>query len=103
GGGGACQGCLDRQHVREPAGRRGHSFVTAQRPGEIMTQQKLLSPQEISDLSLRLGQRIRSARAARAMTMRQLALESDISLPYLSRVEKGDGNISLAVLYRLAA
>lgn len=68
-----------------------------------MAKQKLLSPQEISDLSLRLGQRIRSARAARAMTMRQLALESDISLPYLSRVEKGDGNISLAVLYRLAA
>lgn len=68
-----------------------------------MIRQKLLSQQEVSELSLRLGQRIRSARAARAMTMKQLALESDISLPYLSRVEKGDGNISLAVLYKLAA
>jgi len=56
-----------------------------------------------SDLSLRLGRRVRSARAARAMTMRQLAHESDISLPYLSRVEKGDGNISISVLSRLAA
>lgn len=68
-----------------------------------MIPKKLLPPHEITRLSLRLGQRIRSARAERAMTMRQLALESDISLPYLSRVEKGDGNISLAVLYRLAA
>ena len=57
---------------------------------------------ETAELSAQLGQRVRSARAARAMTMKQLAAESDISLPYLSRVEKGDGNISIAVLYRLA-
>lgn len=60
------------------------------------------SAEETTELSLRLGQRVRAARAARAMTMKQLALESGISLPYLSRVEKGDGNISIAVLYRLA-
>jgi len=35
--------------------------------------------------------------------MKQLAAESGISVPYLSRVEKGDGNISIAVLYKLAA
>jgi len=68
-----------------------------------MIAQKPTPPREIAEMSLRLGQRIRSARAARAMTMKQLAAESDISLPYLSRVEKGDGNISLAVLYRIAA
>ncbi len=56
-----------------------------------------------AELSMQLGQRVRSARAARAMTIKQLAAESGISLPYLSRVEKGDGNISIAVLYRLAA
>jgi XRE family aerobic/anaerobic benzoate catabolism transcriptional regulator len=55
-----------------------------------------------NELSLHLGKRVRSARAARGMTMKQLALQSGISLPYLSRVEKGDGNISIAVLYRLA-
>ena len=54
------------------------------------------------DLFQRVGRRIRSARAARAMTMKQLAHESGISLPYLSRVEKGDGNISIAVLRKLA-
>jgi XRE family aerobic/anaerobic benzoate catabolism transcriptional regulator len=58
--------------------------------------------EQTAELSSRLGQRVRSARAARAMTMKQLAHESGISLPYLSRVEKGDGNISIAVLYRLA-
>lgn len=57
---------------------------------------------ETAELSLRLGQRVKAARGARAMTMKQLAEESGISLPYLSRVEKGDGNISIAVLYRLA-
>lgn len=59
-------------------------------------------PPEVNALSMQLGQRLRSARSARAMTMKQLAAESGISLPYLSRVEKGDGNISIAVLSRLA-
>ncbi len=54
------------------------------------------------ELSLRIGQRVRACRAARAMTMKQLARESGISLPYLSRVEKGDGNVSVAVLQKLA-
>lgn len=58
--------------------------------------------QGIQALCLRLGQRVRGKRAARAMTMKQLAAESDISLPYLSRVEKGDGNVSISVLQRLA-
>lgn len=68
-----------------------------------MTLQKSLSEQEIAELSRRLGQRVRSARAGRGMTMKQLAQDADISLPYLSRVEKGDGNISIAVLHKLAA
>ncbi len=67
-----------------------------------MSGQKATST-DVSDLFLRLGQRIRSVRAARAMTMKQLAADADISLPYLSRVEKGDGNISIAVLHKLAA
>ncbi len=68
-----------------------------------MKPQKSLSEQEIAELSRRLGQRVRSARAGRGMTMKQLAQDADISLPYLSRVEKGDGNISIAVLHKLAA
>jgi len=57
---------------------------------------------DAAGLSRRLGQRVRSARAARAMTLKQLATESGISMPYLSRVERGDGNVSIAVLGRLA-
>jgi len=60
------------------------------------------SDERSAELSLRLGQKVRHARAAKGMTMKQLAVHADISLPYLSRVEKGDGNISIAVLYRLA-
>lgn len=58
---------------------------------------------EAPDLQQRVAQRVRAARAARAMSMKQLARESGISLPYLSRVERGEGNISLAVLGKLAA
>lgn len=58
---------------------------------------------EAPDLQQRVAQRVRAARAARAMSMKQLARESGISLPYLSRVERGDGNISLAVLGKLAS
>ncbi|WP_397475366.1 shikimate kinase [Pusillimonas sp.] len=57
---------------------------------------------EAPDLQQRVAQRVRAARAARAMSMKQLARESRISLPYLSRVERGEGNISLAVLGKLA-
>lgn len=55
-----------------------------------------------TDLAARLGQRVRAARSARALTRKQLAAESGISLPYLSRVEKGDGNVSIGVLHKLA-
>ena len=57
---------------------------------------------EAPDLQQRVAQRVRAVRAARAMSMKQLARESGISLPYLSRVERGEGNISLAVLGKLA-
>lgn len=59
-------------------------------------------PDDAVGLSRRLGQRVRSARAARAMTLKQLASESGISMPYVSRVERGDGNVSIAVLNKLA-
>lgn len=68
-----------------------------------MTQEQSFAIKTPDDLQQRVAQRIRAARAARAMSLKQLARESDISLPYLSRVEKGEGNISLAVLSKLAA
>ncbi len=49
-----------------------------------------------------LAQRIRRARAQRFMTRKALAEQSGISLAYLGRVETGTGNISLALMRRLA-
>jgi XRE family aerobic/anaerobic benzoate catabolism transcriptional regulator len=85
----------------QPAGKTAQGTTPSQAPGVQPLTAKPSAP-ETAELSAQLGQRVRSARAARAMTMKQLAAESGISLPYLSRVEKGDGNISIAVLYRLA-
>jgi XRE family aerobic/anaerobic benzoate catabolism transcriptional regulator len=54
------------------------------------------------ELQERLAQRLRRARAQRFMTRKALAEQSGISLAYLARVEAGTGNISLALLQRLA-
>jgi XRE family aerobic/anaerobic benzoate catabolism transcriptional regulator len=58
--------------------------------------------QSESALHALLGQRVRDARARRFMTRKGLAEQSGISLAYLARVESGTGNISLALLSRLA-
>lgn len=60
-------------------------------------------PASESDLHRLLAQRVRAARAQRGMTRKQLAQHSGISLAYLARIESGTGNISLALLHRLAA
>ncbi|AJP57674.2 transcriptional regulator [Pandoraea vervacti] len=49
-----------------------------------------------------LARQVRTLRAQRGMTRKQLAAQSGVSLPYLARVEAGAGNVSLAVLHKLA-
>ncbi|HXI89944.1 MAG TPA: helix-turn-helix transcriptional regulator [Blastocatellia bacterium] len=49
-----------------------------------------------------LARRIRMLRAQRGMTRKQLAAQSGVSIPYLARVEGGVGNVSLALLHKLA-
>lgn len=49
-----------------------------------------------------LARQVRTLRAQRGMTRKQLAMQSGVSLPYLARVEAGTGNVSLAVLHKLA-
>lgn len=49
-----------------------------------------------------LARRVRTLRAQRGMTRKQLAGQSGVSLPYLARVEAGTGNVSLTVLHKLA-
>ena len=49
-----------------------------------------------------LGQRVRSARAARGMTQKILARDSGVSERYLAQLEAGLGNVSVLVLLSVA-
>ena len=49
-----------------------------------------------------LGRRIRSLRKDRGMTQEELAVVSDIGVKYLSRIERGDTNVTLKLLSQLA-
>jgi XRE family aerobic/anaerobic benzoate catabolism transcriptional regulator len=51
----------------------------------------------------RLGERVRTGRARRGMTRRQLAGDSGVSERYLAQLEGGQGNISIGRLRQVAA
>ncbi len=51
----------------------------------------------------RLGERVRNARARHGMTRKMLAHDSDVSERYLAELESGRGNLSIALLRRIAA
>jgi XRE family transcriptional regulator, aerobic/anaerobic benzoate catabolism transcriptional regulator len=51
----------------------------------------------------RLGERVREERARRGMTRRILARDAGLSERYLAQLETGRGNISIALLRRVAA
>ena len=50
-----------------------------------------------------LGERVRTLRAYRDMTRKELAQESGVSERYLAQLEQGRGNISVVLLARVAA
>ena len=54
------------------------------------------------DLLSRLGSNVRAARAAKRMPRRVLSELSDVSPRYLAQLESGQGNISIALLQRVA-
>jgi len=70
--------------------------------GALPVKGKLSAGATEQELHQLLAQRLRHARAQRFMTRKSLAEQSGISLAYLGRVEAGTGNISLALLRRLA-
>ena len=55
-----------------------------------------------SDFLVRLGDRVKEARARRGMTRRILARDSGVSERYLAQLESGAGNISIVLLRALA-
>lgn len=67
----------------------------------------LLFPDKSEDISedefIRVvGERVRMARARKAMSRKALSDASGVSLRYLAQLEAGDGNISIALLRRIS-
>lgn len=60
------------------------------------------TPHECSDLLELIGNRVRSLRAHRSMTRKSLVLESGVSERHLAALEMGRGNMSIALLERVA-
>lgn len=60
------------------------------------------TPHESSDLIGLIGTRVRSLRARRGMTRKSLVAESEVSERHLAQLEMGRGNMSIALLGRVA-
>jgi XRE family transcriptional regulator, aerobic/anaerobic benzoate catabolism transcriptional regulator len=58
---------------------------------------------ELAALKTRIGSRIKARRRVLKMSQEELAFEVGISPTYLSQIESGNRNISLEVLFNLAA
>ena len=56
----------------------------------------------IAALQARVGDRVRAARKSRGMSRRVLSETSGVSPRYLAQLESGEGNISIALLLRVA-
>lgn len=69
--------------------------------GTISAGGTVLSLYESEFLS-QLGERVRTLRALRDMSRRELARQSGISERYIAQIEAGRGNVSIVLLLRLA-
>lgn len=58
---------------------------------------------EVRALLARVGERVRKARELKGMPRRVLSEVSGVSPRYLAQIEAGDGNISIALLQRVAS
>ncbi len=50
---------------------------------------------------LQLGERVRTTRALREMSRRELARQSGVSERYIAQIEAGRGNVSIVLLLRI--
>lgn len=56
----------------------------------------------MSDLAHAFGQRIREVRKRKGISQDRLALMTDIDRSYMGRIERGEAQITLEKVYRLA-
>lgn len=57
----------------------------------------------MSEISTVIGTKIRQLRRAAKMSQDNLALHADVDRSYLGRIERGEANITVSMLYRIAA
>ncbi|MBT0587034.1 helix-turn-helix domain-containing protein [Alteromonas oceanisediminis] len=56
----------------------------------------------MSQLSLALGRIIRASRKSAGLSQEALALKAKVDRSYMGRIERGEANISIELLYQLA-
>ena len=56
----------------------------------------------MSPLSNTLGQRIRNARKSAGLSQEMLALKAKVDRSYMGRIERGEANITVDMLYQIA-
>lgn len=57
----------------------------------------------MSEISTVIGTKIRQMRRSAKMSQDNLALHADVDRSYLGRIERGEANITVSMLYRIAA
>lgn len=57
---------------------------------------------QASDLQLRLAKRVKSLRSSHKLTQEGLAIKANIALRHLQKIERGEVNVTLETLSKLA-
>jgi DNA-binding XRE family transcriptional regulator len=88
-------------NVARQARHRGGSSPAEGAVAAISAGGTLLSFSE-SEFLVKLGERLRTIRAFRNMSRRELARQSGVSERYIAQIEAGRGNVSIVLLLRIA-
>lgn len=57
----------------------------------------------MTELSIKIGERIRNKRIEQKLTQESLALQCGIDRSYMGRIERGEVNITVEKLYEIAS
>ena len=56
----------------------------------------------MNNLAVKVGEKIRSVRKEKGFSQESLALHAKLDRSYMGRIERGEANITLEMLYQLA-
>ena len=57
----------------------------------------------MADINKQVGERIRKARLAKGLSQEELAFEADLHRAYIGQIERGEKNIGVQNLQKIAA